>query len=297
MIFNQQILKKLISILAVTCFLMQNLSLPAYCAQKHKTYPRKTTRKVQQVRPKKKPAPKKEEKKEDTFKIPLIEDDLANSLDASKYKKINYKYVPLEDYKPQTKQKKFRKKEYVKDILPDEEVVLSDENKNFKKPVYTGIIPTELGQKVLLKPLKKIHTKNSKIKVKRDKKTEKYKVAYPHLGEKIVFKVLKDVEKDGNIIIPKGTNVSAQVGEVSPRAMGGAPAEMTLENFQYIDENGKTINLSGNVSSCGYSLSVWIGLAELATTPFLFGLAVPALRVLPGGQAVVTPRKTYTVYY
>ncbi|DAB20452.1 TPA: hypothetical protein CPT85_10055 [Candidatus Gastranaerophilales bacterium HUM_21] len=98
-------------------------------------------------------------------------------------------------------------------------------------------------------------------------------------------------------MIEKDTIVYAKIGEVSPRAMGGAPAEMTIEGFEMYDKKGKLIPLDGEIASSGYSLSFWIGLAELATTPFLIGLAVPLLRLLPGGQAVVTPRKNYVVYY
>ena len=72
---------------------------------------------------------------------------------------------------------------------------------------------------------------------------------------------------------------------------------MRIEDFEMYKPDGTRVGLDGEIDSSGYSLSFWIGLAELATTPFLIGFAVPVLRLLPGGQAVVSPRKNYVVYY
>jgi hypothetical protein len=181
--------------------------------------------------------------------------------------------------------------------MTDEPVVISDENKKFKRSDYQRKVRTEEGVAVILKPVNKIRTKNKHIKLADGQNSDKYKAAFPYIGDKVAFKVVKDVVKDGKVLIEKDTIVYAKIGEVSPRAMGGAPAEMTIEGFEMYDKKGKLIPLDGEIASSGYSLSFWIGLAELATTPFLIGLAVPLLRLLPGGQAVVTPRKNYVVYY
>ncbi|MBS4759184.1 MAG: hypothetical protein KHX03_00615 [Clostridium sp.] len=213
------------------------------------------------------------------FKMPEITDETAEELSAAIDKRT------------------LKKHKYNETIISDEPVIISNENKKFKKPKYTGIVKTEYGTEVLLKPVYKVSTKNSQIKIPQGKKYDKYKVALPEIGERIPFKVVKDVKVNDKIVIRKDTIVYAKIGEVSPRAMGGAPAEMTIEQFEIKDENGNIKPLDGSISSSGYSLSFWIGLAELATTPFLFGLAVPLLRLLPGGQAVVSPRKKYMVYY
>ncbi len=193
--------------------------------------------------------------------------------------------------------KKKKQKNYKKELIADEKVVLTEENKKFKRPLYTGKIKTENGLEVVLKPVSKIKTGSTSIKLKNKENTDNYKLALPEIGDQVAFRVVKNVEKDGKIIIPKNTIVYAQVGEVAPRAMGGAPAEITIENFKMMDKKGNLIPLDGKISSSGYSLSFWIGLAELATTPFLIGFAVPVLRLLPGGQAVITPRKNYVIYY
>ncbi len=242
----------------------------------------------------------KEINKKKNYEIPIIEDEIAQvQTVGTKGKKKKYKQdVINDDALDGLKIAKLpQKRKYKRVLISDEEVILTEENKKFKRPVYTGQIKTENGLVVMLKPLKKVKTKSSYLKVKNENKTEKYKISSPSIGDQIAFKVIEDVQKDGKIIIPKNTIVYAKVGTISPRAMGGAPAEMTLENFEMMDKNGKLVPLSGEISSSGYSLSFWIGLAELATTPFLFGLAVPLLRLLPGGQAVVSPRKNYVVYY
>ena len=195
------------------------------------------------------------------------------------------------------KNKKLQKKKYKKDVITDEQIVLLKDKKQYKKILYNGNVDTEIGYAVQIKPLKKLRTKNSRIKIKDGENYENYKITLPEIGEEVVFKVIEDVNINGKTIIPKDSYVYAKVDNVSPRAMGGAPAEMRLDNFILKTSDGKELKLSGSLSSSGYTLSPWIGLAELATTPFLFGLAVPALRVLSGGQAVITPRKTYTVYY
>lgn len=233
------------------------------------------------------------------FQIPILEDEAVESLNAIKIKKTNYKQTTIEDEAVNiiAKEKKWQKYKYKQDIVQDEQVITTEENKKLKKMVYTGKVKTENGAEVVIKPLHKIRTKNSYIKVKKDKDVEKYKIALPEIGQRVGFKVVRDVMQNGKVVVPKDTIVYAKIGEVSPRAMGGAPAELTLEKFEMIDDNGNIVPLDGSVSSSGYSLSVWIGAVELATTPFLFGLAAPLLRVLPGGQAIVSPKKNYVVYY
>lgn len=261
--FTASILIFTVSLLQVNC---------AVWAKQYKNY-NKTYKSSK--KPSVKPVKKKTVKKKPEFIIPLVEDEAAQALDKTKYKKNTYK----------------------KTILQDEKIVTVPEKKHFKRPKYQGVSYTDRGCEVRIKPVRKISTKNKSLKLSKGEKNKRYKVALPAIGETVEFTVVNDVERNGKILIHKGSRVHGTVGEVSPRAMGGAPAEMTLENFEIIDAKGNATYLFGDVSSSGYSLSVWIGLAELATTPFLFGLAVPLLRVLPGGQAVITPRKEYVVYF
>lgn len=288
-------LKKIISFFLLAIFVLNinNAGSITFAKQKAK-YQKKTVLRAAIKKEVKREKPKKPE-----FQIPLIEDEIANEIDDRTVKKIHYKELVMEDdaVKIIPEKVKKHKKTYKDEIIHDEEVVISNENKKYKPSDYKKQVNTEIGTEVILKPVRKVKTKNKKLAVKKGEDTEKYKVPFPFIGDKVEFKVVKDVLKDGKIIIPKDTTVYAKVAEVAPRAMGGAPAEMTLENFEMVDKNGNLVSLDGEIASSGYSLSFWIGLAELATTPFLFGLAVPLLRVLPGGEAVVSPRKTYVVYY
>ncbi len=291
---NKARAKKFFSILILTAFCMLNFNMAALCAPAQA----KNYKKVYYGSVKKTVKIKKEEKKPE-FQIPLVADELADSLNKNMFVKEAYKQKIWEDeaLQAELKNKKYEKISYKTQNISDEEIILTEEDQTFKKPVYKGIFKTENGEAVVLKPIKKVRTKCSRILVKHSDGCERHKYAMPELGEKIKFKVVRDVIKNDKVVIPKDSIVTARVGEVSPRAMGGAPAEMTIERFEAKDKDGKTVPLNGKISSSGYSLSVWIGLAEIATTPFIFGLAVPLLRVLPGGQAVVSPKKEYIVYY
>ncbi len=285
--------KKFLSIALIISFTLISATVKSVAAPKKN---KKENRYYGNVSYTKKITQQKKKVKNKEFEIPLIEDEAIKTLKSTGYTKITYKNVPIKEELPkEIITRKEQKKKYKKEYIQDEEIVFTENNIDFKKPVYNGIERDDTGVEVVLKPVKKIRTKNSRLKISNTDET--YKISLPELGQTVEFRVVKDVKKDGKVVIPKNSRVIAKIGEVSPRAMGGAPAEMTIEKFQLIDTNGKTINLSGNLNSSGYTLSPWIGLAELATTPFLFGLAVPLLRVLPGGQAVVTPRKNYKVYY
>ena len=246
---------------------------------------------------------KKEVKKEsgyensDKYTPHIIEDELAKEIDNRTVKKLKYKKLEIVDEGVAVLPEDSQKKNYKEEIVNDEKIVSTEANKKYTPSDYKKNVITDNGSEVILKPLKRISTRSKKIRIKKDSEVEQCRVPFPSIGDRVAFKVVKDVIKDGEVVIEKGTLVYAQVGEVAPRAMGGAPAEMTLENFEMIDKNGKRVALDGQIASSGYSLSFWIGLAELATTPFLIGFAVPLLRVLPGGQAVITPRKNYIVYY
>lgn len=257
-------MKKFLSIILTASFLSLTFaSIPGFSAPA-KTKPQKKS----QTKSAKQPAPKPQ------FQIPQVEDELINELITKGY--------PLKS-----------KITYTPHILQDEEVVLS----GYEPQISPRPLETEQGIAVYLKPIKKIKTKNSHVKIKKAKKYGKYRLARPYINERIDFKVSKDVISNGKVIIPKNSLVHARVSELSPKAMGGAPAELTLGNFELIKDDGTKIPLSGEMSIEGYSLAFWVALAELATTPFLFGIAVPVLRVLPGGQAVITPRKDYIIYY
>lgn len=293
----KQNIKKIISTFLIAALLSSMNGLACFAKSPIKKSAKKTVLKVGIKKDVKRNIPPKTKKEE--FIIPTIEDEAITSLKNTQAKKVEYKNTIIEDdvISALPKTQSVKKHKYKQEILSDEKIVMSNENKKLKRSDYKKTVKTEAGLAVVLKPLNKISTKNKRLKYQNENGTDSVNLPYPYVGDRVAFKVVEDVVYNDKTVIEKDTIVYAKIGEVSPRAMGGAPAEMTIEGFEIYDKNGKLIPLDGEIASSGVSLSFWIGLAELATTPFLIGLAVPLLRLLPGGQAVVSPRKNYIVYY
>ena len=285
------IFKRFLSfVLFLMIFFMQ---VPAFSApQKKTTYQKRRT--VYKKTAVKKKINKKTEKPE--FYIPPVPDPAADALVGKGYVKKRYNEKLIEDNDVNLLFKTSASKYDYKTVEEKDEPPVCDVCADIK-PAHKPIQIPENESVVYLKPMKKVSTRCKRVNVGFGEKNKKYSLPFPLIGETVKFKVQNDVTKNGKTIISKGSVVYASVGEVSPRGMGGVPAEMTLEKFYLTGSAGKIVELDGEINSSGYTLAVWIGLVELATTPFLFGLAAPALRVLPGGQAVVTPRKKYAVYY
>lgn len=293
----KQNIKKLISSILIAALFSSMNGLACFAKAPIKKPAKKTVLKVGIKKDVKRTITKRPKKEE--FIIPTIEDEAITSLNKTQAKKVEYKNTIIEDdlISALPKTQSTKKYKYKQEILSDEKIVMSDENKKLKRIDYKKTVKTEAGLAVVLKPINKISTKSKRIKYQNENGTDSVNLPYPYVGDRVAFKVVEDVVYNDKKVIEKDTIVYAKIGEVSPRAMGGAPAEMTIEGFEIYDKNGKLIPLDGEIASSGVSLSFWIGLAELATTPFLIGLAVPLLRLLPGGQAVVSPRKNYIVYY
>lgn len=293
----KQNIKKIISVILIAALFSSMNGLGCYAKAPIKKPAKKTVLKVGIKKDVKRNIPKRPKKEE--FIIPTIEDEAITSLKNTHAKKVEYKNTIIEDdlISALPKTQSAKKHKYKQEILSDEKIVMSDENKKLKRSDYKKSVKTEAGLAVVLKPINKICTKSKRLKYQNENGTDSVNLPYPYVGDRVAFKVVEDVIYNEKTVIEKDTIVYAKIGEVSPRAMGGAPAEMTIEGFEIYDKNGKLIPLDGEIASSGVSLSFWIGLAELATTPFLIGLAVPLLRLLPGGQAVVSPRKNYIVYY
>ena len=284
--------KKILSSILVALILYTSAGTDIFAAELKKNRKNTVLKTGIQKNVKRKVEPKKE------FTMPVIEDELVNDLNVKNTGKLVYKQQLLEDEADIIKYgSKNKKHKYKNEIVQDEPILMSSENKKYKRSDYKKQVNTENGAIVVLKPVNKIKTRNKYLVLNNDNKIDKIKMSYPYIGDKVAFKVVNDVIKDGRVIIPKETIVYAKIGAVSPRAMGEAPAEMRIEGFEMYKPDGTRVGLDGEIDSSGYSLSFWIGLAELATTPFLIGFAVPVLRLLPGGQAVVSPRKNYVVYY
>lgn len=239
---------------------------------------------------------KKKEPEEPEFYIPPVPDPAAEALAGKGYKKKVFEEKIIVEEAPVSLLETSSPKNKYTPLIEQDEIPVCGVCADIK-PEINSLQAAENESAVHLKPVKKISTKCKRIKVVHNGKNKKISIPFPLIGETVQFKVLNDVVENDKVLISAGSDVFASVGEVSPRGMGGVPAEMTIEKFYLLNDKGEMVELDGEVNSSGYTLAVWIGLVELATTPFLFGLAAPLLRVLPGGQAIVTPRKKYTVYY
>lgn len=289
-------------ILLCMVFFMQTSAFAA--AQKHPVYKKqqtsvKKTYKKKSSNQKKlasKNKIKKAEPEEPEFYIPPVPDPAADALVGKGFEKKVYKETIIEEEAPVSLLEASAFKNTYIPVIESDELPVCGICADIKPEIESSRV-LENQAAVLLKPIKKISTKCKRIKVAYNGKNKKISIPFPLIGETVKFKVLNDVIENDRVLISAGSDVYASVGEVSPRGMGGVPAEMTIEKFYLLNDKGEMVELDGEVNSSGYTLAVWIGLVELATTPFLFGLAAPLLRVLPGGQAIVTPRKKYTVYY
>ncbi len=259
--------KSVISVLIISLFGL-NIPLEACSAQKSNI----PTPKIGMPKIQKKIFSEKQPKAE--YSPVLIQDSAAEELKKMNLKKHTYKKVILED------------EPVITEVIPAQ-----------KSKVRKRNIQPHHGEKIVLKPLTKIRTSCKKVKFHHRGKLEKYEITLPEIGDPVPFKVMNDVNKDGEILIKKGTIINAEVALVSPKALGGAPAEIVLENLTMTDSDGNTVSIPGKLHRQGYSLALWIGIVELATTPFIFGFAAPLMRFAPGGQAVLTPRKEYIINY
>jgi len=116
------------------------------------------------------------------------------------------------------------------------------------------------------------------------------------VGDKLDFVVLEDVIKNNKPFIKKNTVVNAIVGNITPSSKAGTPAELTVERFVTKDVNGNTVNLSGEITKKGITLTPLIYLLAYGGAPFSFGGSL-VLLYCPGGQAKLLPTQKFKLYY
>lgn len=207
----------------------------------------------------------------------------------TKFGDKNLDYIDKENMAPKVTYKELDLKDYP--------IIRTDRNKNSKRIVHTGKYHYKNEKMLRVRPVQKIKTKNSSVYIADGDDKVRKGVVYPLVGTELEFETLDDIVSKGKVIVPKGSIIKGSVGEVSSKAMGGAPAEIRVDKFKATGTDDKVFNLTGQVEGSGLSLSLWIGLIELGSTPFVYGFAAPLLRFLPGGQATISPKKEYVLYY
>lgn len=226
------------------------------------------------------------------FAAQPVKEDLPEYIYKLKAEKSIYKPVFIIDdtAPPRTNS---RKVTYTQKYYKDLDIQLTEEDRLFVKPVYTGVIDFREGIPVYITSARTLKTKNTAQKI-----GNKYVLKeLPLIGTPVKFKVSKDVMKNGNVFIAKGATVNGIVGNVVVREGGGSPGEITIERLHTQDVNGKTVFLTGNVYNAGKTTSLITYTIGLALAPLTFGLSGLLVDTISGSSGQIKQGKTYKVYY
>lgn len=227
-----------------------------------------------------------------TLASTMIKDDLPDYLYKLKVEKSNYKPIFLQD-DTAPKDNGLKKTVYKEKRYNDLEIILTNEDKLFIKPVYTGVIDFREGTPVYITSSRTLKTKQIY------QKFGDYTVIkeLPLIGTPVKFKVSRDVIKDGKVFIPKGSIVNGIVGNVIVQEGGGSPGEITIERLRTKDVNGNTVFLTGNIYNAGKTTALISYTIGVALAPFTFGFSTIIAQAVGGTSGQIKQGKTYTVYY
>lgn len=221
-----------------------------------------------------------------------IKEDLPEYIYKLKAEKSVYKPVfILDDTAPPMSNTK--KVTYTQKYYKDLDIQLTEEDKLFVKPVYTGVIDFREGIPVYITSARTLKTKNTAQKIGNKHVIKEL----PLIGTPVKFKVSKDVVKNGKTFIAKGAIVHGIVGNVVVQEGGGSPGEITIERLRTQDVNGNTVFLTGNVYNAGKTTSLITYTIGLALAPLTFGLSGILIDAVSGSSGQIKQGKTYKVYY
>lgn len=118
-------------------------------------------------------------------------------------------------------------------------------------------------------------------------------------GQELNFKVMKDVTKNGVVIIPRGTKVVGRVELITMNGAFGTPADLTVGNFVLKGGPNGVVGsekLEGEIVKKGASRSYWVWPVGAIS---LLLLVFPGLLVLTirGGHAKIKPNQHYALKY
>lgn len=228
------------------------------------------------------------------YKPSIIEDESVEK--SFKNKTLSKPLIVMSIIEDETVKEQFKNKDLSKPVFKDE--VIEDEfalgtldTANIARPVYKQkfITETDTSIAIIIGCKSKIATNQADIG---DIRVGSRKL---DVGDKVNFKVLNNVIKNGELFIAKDTKVDAIVGNITPSSKAGAPAELTVERFITTDINGNKVELTGNIIKKGANLTPLVYLLAYGGYPFSFGLSILALYI-PGGQAVIGTQQKFTLY-
>lgn len=216
-----------------------------------------------------------------------FQDDIPASylLNHSFKKKVVYKpLVIVDDTAPQ---KVVGKKQIYKPVIyQDYKIILSDEDRQFVRPVYDGTVDLIDGVAVKITPLNTIKT--SAIAKKIGDMIVYCEV--PQLRSKIPFVIVEPLILNGETILAKGVTVIGTVGNVVVQEGGGVPGELVVEKFYTHNTKGQKVNLDGKIHVVGHNTALF---AHTLNSMVLSGSS----QAMPGSAAVLKKGKVFSVYY
>ncbi len=202
-----------------------------------------------------------------------------------------------------SKNQTLQKSEFNPEIIEDE---IAD--KTYKGKHFSQVTPKKeiIIEKIEITETKIQKTNSSAKPITEDDVINVY--VYPSItisssslrrtGEKVHFKILQDVYKDGKLFIKKDTDSEAVLENISKPAMGGDPEEIEIGSFSTRDIAGNLINLTGSIRKQGANRATWVKpivYAGYVSIPFGAPLMVTVL--VKGGKARITPKENYKLYY
>ncbi len=170
------------------------------------------------------------------------------------------------------KDKKFVKAVFNKDIIVENDYIKEQEIVRYK-PSYKLIDENAEIVRIFVSAVNLITTKDG-LK----------------LGQKVNFKVSKDIYKNEVIFIKKDTSVEAFIELISAAGRCGDPDEIEIGRFSTKDINGNIINLTGTIRKQGADRGIWV-------RP-LYNTGYGAIfYFVKGGKTRIKPEQNFELYY
>lgn len=218
------------------------------------------------------------------FKQEIIEDEFAQkTLGDKNLSKLIFKYEPIEDTIPVSQHKPLLKSSATYDVIEDRVAAKSFSSQNLEKPVFNYKLIDENAEmvRVPIMPARYIVTKEGVSE-----------------GQKVKFVVVKDIRRNGDLYIKKGTPVEAIIETITKPSMGGDPSQIIIGRFTAKNTKGNKIDLTGEIQKNGANRATWIKpLAYIGYCVPVFGTPLLGLLLIKGGHAKITPRQEFVLYY
>lgn len=113
-------------------------------------------------------------------------------------------------------------------------------------------------------------------------------------GQIVKFKVIRDVEDRGKVIVPHGTVGTAEIETISPNGFMGVPAEIIVAHFNIPGLDKKKIE--GEVDKTGLNFMALAGALKYSIGTFIPGTGY-LFMLIKGGHAQINTNDVYEIKY